>query len=229
MGTELQLECLSSIVSNRNKWKIEMQSATPLEGQQMDMWCWAASARMFVNHYSAVPSERTQIAAVTAVKGSIVNEGVTAGVMIPTARYYTSGYKDYSEREYVGDTAKIYSEATLRRFLNDGHVVLIARGSYNPNGIREIGHASVIAGYTMTFNNGNAQNKYIIYDPYPETEPANWESPQITNGHIKVRSYQWICNGQNAVEQSNRDDFRWETAVVVYTSYSGDTIDFQLN
>ena len=114
--------------------------------------------------------------------------------------------------------------------MNDGHVVLIARGSYNPNGIREIGHASLIAGYTMTFNNGNAQNKYIIYDPYPETEPANWESPQITNGQIKLNSYQWICNGQTALaDDSGYDDKIWEAAVVVYTSYSTDTIEPQWN
>ena len=114
--------------------------------------------------------------------------------------------------------------------MNDGHVVLIARGSYNPNGIREIGHASLIAGYTMTFNYGNAQNKYIIYDPYPETGPENWESPQITNGHIKVRSYQWICNGRNALLTGDfYDEMIWEAAVVVYTTYSNETIEPQWN
>ena len=114
--------------------------------------------------------------------------------------------------------------------MNDGHVVLIARGYYNPDGIRGMGHASLIAGYTMTFNNGNAQNKYIIYDPYPETGPENWESPQITNGQIKLNSYQWICNGQSELSDDNGyDDKIWEAAVVVYTSYSTDTIEPQWN
>ena len=43
-GSALQLTYISKAVSNRNKWKIECVSDTPLEGQREDTWCWAATS-----------------------------------------------------------------------------------------------------------------------------------------------------------------------------------------
>lgn len=227
LGTELQLEYMSYTASNRNKWIFEVKPSTILEGQRWCRWCWAASSRMLVNNYFAIPDVRTQNEAVKAVKGSVVNEPATIGETANAGKYYRSASTSINELNLTTGVWNIYSESTLKKFFDDGHVVCILRGWY-PDGARDGGHFTAIVGYTTIFINGNLQHRFIVYDPWPNPEPSSWTAPVITDGQIKTVSYQWICNGQNAqsVMDSDVDTGRWEGFVVVQTNYSNDVISW---
>lgn len=64
----------------------------------------------------------------------------------------------------------------------------------------------------------------IINDPWPATPPNSWNSPVITIGQRRFVSYQWICNGRNALPGETADDGIWDRYVVVETTYSGNTL-----
>ncbi|MBQ3120760.1 MAG: RICIN domain-containing protein, partial [Peptococcaceae bacterium] len=225
VGTELRLTYLSSNLENRNKWKIEFQSNTTLEGQRWSNWCWATSARMLTNHYFDVPDERTQNVAVTAVKGAQINDGGTHGEAIRAAGVYRSNNVNSNVLNLVGGFGGVFSETTVRRFLNDGHVMYIARGLY-VDGARWGGHATIIIGYTSVYLNGVLQCRYMIYDPWPANPPDPWDSPVITNGQFIIRSYQWKCNGRTGlIDDGGTDNRVWDRYVVVQTSYSSETIE----
>lgn len=226
-GTELRLAWMGANVSNRNIWKIELQSGTPLEGQQWSKWCWATSARMFANHYAAVPNDRTQSAAVQAVKNQAVNVGGTNTEARKAANFYNTGkISDNSLSLAAADNVR-YSEALVRRFLNDGHVIYISRGEYNEDNERDGGHAYVIVGYTTVYSNGALRYNYILYDPWPKNVPNPWDSPRVTIGQNYIRSYQWICNGRKSNTYS--DNKIWDGIVVVTTTYAANTLDSDWN
>ncbi len=226
-GTELQLEDMSYTLSDRNKWIFEVKSSTPLEGQRRSKWCWAASARMFVNHYYNVPDSRSQNNAVSAVLGSEANDGANNVGALKAGNYYRSGSITINDLNLISSDSKRFSENDLKHFIDDNHVVFIGRGVYGASG-REGGHATVIVGYTTMFINGNLQYRYIIYDPWPNPQPDPWNSSIITNGQTTTASYQWICNGQNGygVNTDHDPDYSvWDGFVVVQTSYSGNILD----
>lgn len=226
LGTELQLEYISSSVSNRNKWIFEVKSTTPLEGQRWDQWCWAASARMMVNNYYAIPDERTQNEAVNAVKGSVIDEPANVSETAKAGKYYRSASTWINELNLTSSYWTIYSEDTLRRFIDDGNAVVILRGWY-PNGVnRDGGHFTCIVGYTTVFVDGELQYRYYLYNPWPNPKPTPWDSPIITTGQVFIVSYEWICNGQNALSEKDwaPDKGAWDGVVVVNTSYASNTI-----
>lgn len=106
------------------------------------------------------------------------------------------------------------------RFLNDGHVLYIARGKYNSNNFRISGHATVIVGYTAEYSNGSLIYSFVIYDPWPNEQPYPWDSPQATDGTVEIKLYQQICD-ENA---GYGNTWVWEQTVAVATAYSSDTI-----
>ena len=66
---------------------------------------------------------------------------------------------------------------------------------------------------------------YIIYDPDPAVAPLNWSNPVETMGQSYLRSYQWLCNGLNALPDDGVIDRGiWEGYVTVITSYSDDSV-----
>lgn len=210
--------------SYRDEWFFERRSETTIEGQRWEFWCWATSARMLANHYSSVADDRTQNNAVSAVKGSVVNAGGSHIDAIGAVGYYRSNDISTNTLNLVGDFGSRFSESTLIRLLNAGHVVYIGRGHYDTSNNRAGGHALLIVGYTMVSLDDTLQYRYIIYDPWPASPPSPWNSPQITTGQEMVRSYQWICNGRNALNSSHVDDGIWDRYVVVQTDYSNVTL-----
>ena len=144
--------------------------------------------------------------------------------MTQITSFYYSGDKLINEHNLETKEGEIYDETTLRRFLDEGHVVHIIRGSYI-NGVRQTGHSTVIVGYTTIYNYGTIQYRYIIYDPAPTTIPDPWEDPVVTAGQVYNRSYQWICNGRNVSILDPRDSYIWEGAYVFPTSYSDNTCE----
>lgn len=196
-------------------------SSISAEGQQMSMWCWAASSRMFTNHYYTVPSSRTQSTAVTAIKGQISNSSGTTEEAIKAVGHYYSNDINSNALNLVQDSGAIFSEEILLRFLDDNNVVYIARGWYDSNNNRDGGHTYVIYGYTKEFINNETQINFLIRNPTPPTIPDNWENvPVQTVGTTKLWLYTDICNGQI----NNIDDGIWDKYVVVSTDYSSDTI-----
>ena len=180
---------------------------------------------MLTNHYFDVPDERSQDVAVTAVKGALINEGGTHGEAIRAAGVYRSNHVNSNELNLVGVSGGVFSETTVRRFLNDGHVIYIARAQY-VYGDRWDGHASTIIGYTSIYSNGVLQYRYMIYDPWPAYEPIPWDSSVITSGQFVIKSYQWICNGRSGLsDDGSADNKVWDRFVVVQTSYSSEIIE----
>jgi len=206
-----------------DEWIFEMRSDTLLEGQRWSNWCWVASARMLSNHYYSVPNDRTQNNAVLAVMGEVIDNGGTHDDAIKAAGYYISNDINSNIFNLVGEFQSIFSENTLIQLLKAGHVVYIARGNYDINNNRRGGHALLIVGYTMVSVDGTLQYRYVINDPWPVSSPNPWTSPQITTGQVMVRSYQWICNGQNALSSNHIDNGIWDRYVVVQTDYSINT------
>ncbi len=217
--TELQLQWLSYSSSLRHKWCFEVRSKTTLEGQRTDVWCWAASARMLARHYSPISAYLTQDNAVLAIQGTDWDDGGSIYEAIQAVGYYRS--EDISSNT-LGLTAvtAIYSESNVMRFLNDGHVLYIARGKYNSNNFRISGHATVIVGYTAEYSNGSLIYSFVIYDPWPNEQPYPWDSPQATDGTVEIKLYQQICD-ENA---GYGNTWVWEQTVAVATAYSSDTI-----
>lgn len=228
-GTKLQLETFSCSDILQIRWSFEPRSSTPLEGQRLSNWCWATSVRMLTNHYFDVPDDRTQDQAVSAVLGYIVNTAGSLTDTICAASYYRSGNINTNQLNLVSGSGKIFSENTLRRFLDDGHVVFIARGKYDENNVRKSGHATLIIGYTTVIVNGTLQYRYIIYDPYPNPKPSPWSSSQATTGQVLTQSYAWICNGQNALNGEKTNEYIWDQYIVVETAYSDNTISMVYN
>lgn len=226
-GKALKLGWMGADVAGRNIWKIETQSDTLKEGQQWGMWCWAAASRMLANHYVDVPDARSQATAVQAVKDGIVDEGGNIIEAKRAANFYSSGNTNTDALDLVGADNIRYSESTLRLFLNDGHVIYISRSEYTENNERRYGHAYVIVGYTTEYSNGVLQYNYILYDPWPESEPDPWDSPEITSGQSYAKSYQWICNSRKAGAQS--ENKIWDGLMVVATTYAGNTLDSDWN
>lgn len=219
-GTELQLGYLSSSVSNRNKWIFEVKSSTPLEGQRWSQWCWATSARMLVNHYQSVPDSRTQNNAVNAVKGSVIDVGGTITDARAAAGYYIDEDTSNNDLELENHTGYRLTQPDLKKFIDDGHVVYIARGHYSISNNRNGGHATAVIGYTTEFNNGNFEYKFVINDPWPNPSPFPTSTPLITNGQLRIVSYDWICNGRKGLNGDPSDDGIWDKYMVVQTGYS---------
>jgi len=234
IGSELQLNYISASASNANKWKIEVELPTTLEGQKMSNWCWNATARMMANHYYSVSSERTQERAVNYITNSVPDDepaNIPGGssYAICAAKYY---YEEDVETERTFDlvdyNTKRLGQARLRQFLHDGHVIFIGRGYYSAEGDRREGHASLIVGYTTVYLNGLMEYRYLIYDPWPATPPNSWETPVVTQGRRLVRSYGWICSGVGTSSELP-DNFIWDTYVVFETTYAGDNLPPKYN
>ena len=125
--------------------------------------------------------------------------------------YFLSNTND--EVNLIVKNDQIYTEENVIRFLEDGHVLYIARGVYSNNTVlrRESGHATVIWGYVYV----DGGYKFLIRDP----------SPYIT-GSTLVVSYQWLVNGQNAQSGASSNLTIWDGTLVCTTLYSNDTIPY---
>ena len=230
VGTELRLTYLSSNLENRNKWKIEFQSNTTLEGQRWSNWCWATSARMFENHYQEVPDARTQNAAVIAIKGAEFNDGGSMLEAEMAANFYASGNQFTNTKTLDNSWREVFSQNTLIDILDTGNVIYITRGWYNLENNRNSGHAYAIIGYSTIFNNGSINYRFYIYDPWPAQEPSDWDAPVITSGQSYFCSYTWLRNGRNRYADDPASDIGiWESFIAVSSSLTANTIAPQFN
>ena len=125
--------------------------------------------------------------------------------------YFLSNTND--EVNLIVKSDQIYTEENVIRFLEDGHVLYIARGVYSNNTVlrRESGHAIVIWGYVYI----DGEYRFLIRDPSP-----------LTTGSTLVVSYQWLVNGQNAQSGASSNLTIWDGTLVCTTLYSNDTIPY---
>lgn len=224
-GTELRLVDIGTSVNDRDKWRFAVQSSTTLEGQHWEWWCWAAAARMFVNHYYDVPDERDQSYAVTMVKGSVVNDGGYLNDAIVATSFYRSG-DTANLLEVLGGYGERLPEEDVKSLLNEGHVIYISRYQCNINNEPQSGHATVIVGYITLFIDGALQYRYIIYDSAPEILRSDWPEPIATiQGQKYYRSYEWICNGRNDVSLDDGDKGIWTNYFAVATIHSNNGVE----
>ena len=118
---------------------------------------------------------------------------------------------------------KRLKETALRQYINDGHVVYVARGRYQQSA-RAKGHAILVVGYTTTFNNGQLKYRYTINDPWPNSMPYPWDLPETTNGQSYERSYAWICNSEKGDTGEPVEQGVWDGFVTVFTEYADETL-----
>ena len=172
-------------VRDIRRWKFEPGRTlnTPRIGQEMDQWCWAASALMAARTNNS--STRTQSQIVSNVKGSVVNQAATTNETRNAANF-ASGTTNY----YV--TSGTLSQNTLISEINAGRPIIILRGWFPDGTNRDGGHFTVIYGYEMD------TNRFLISDPWP-----------VDNGALYTRTYAQLLNGA----PSGIDTGRWETSI----------------
>lgn len=211
-GRNVELRANQS--DNKDEWylmKIEAFLPIELEGQQKSLWCWAATARMFAKNYCSSVTA-TQSDAVKAVK-NIDNDDNVGGnktEAVSAINFYASTTLDTNIIDY-----KIYSEQTMKQFLDDGHVIYISRGQYsdfNDPTSRYNGHAFLITAYLCV----DGDCWFIAQDPWPEDVGSSY-----------LISYEKLVNGSNSQGVFETSDLGvWDGAITINTSYSTQTIPY---
>jgi hypothetical protein len=184
-----------------------------LEPQQKFNWCWAASARMFASNYSTNSITRTQTQAVTEVLGSSADEPGSSEEAIEAINYYISG-STINTVNAISVNWKIYTEAIMKQFLDDGHVLYINRTKYtdiNDSNSTTWAHATIISGYMYIKD----KCWLLMLDPW---------LPNI--GKYKIISYENLVNGRNTEFGEESEIYVWTNSIVVETEYSDMTIDY---
>ena len=201
--------------NRRDEWvlaRIGYASSVALEGQQKSKWCWVATARMFAKHY--YPSVTyTQTDAVTHVMGIACNDTGNLSETLQAINYYISNINGANIDTVIKEYA-IYSEKTLLRFLDDEHVVLVARSFYedmNNASTKGTGHIILIYGYVII----DAQVWFLVKNPEP-----------INTGKMYMISYNNLYNGNDTIQNETQNNYIWEASIVVNTSYANNTIPY---
>ena len=139
--------------SFRDEWNLHLvmsDTGTAVEGQKKDNWCWVATSRMFAKHYFPNVTY-TQNQAVVDIYGSEVD--VKAGLQESSSamNFYISNLtSNVFNIRGTGWEYGVYSEQTIRTFLDNNHVLFIGLGLYNSDNVntRQNGHVILIYGYT---------------------------------------------------------------------------------
>ena len=197
--SELVLKWMTADLSGANMWKFEVQSPITIEHQAETEWCWVASARMLMRHcfYNISTDFPSQASAVENIKHT-ENISGTLDESLRAANYFQQGKSNPVNLISYAD--KRYSEIVLVQLINDGHAVWIGRNPAPDTG-ETMGHAVLIAGYSIKFNQGTACNYFIIYDPEPAQQ--------------YIWSYPRLCDGRNPVAGEDGDTSIWEWIISV--------------
>ena len=171
------------------------------EIQEQSNLCWVTCARMASFKYMKSPIN--QGSAVQFVHGNhrVIPDEVDTmlnhtGVAQHTAEAleYILGWEGcaYYERYAV------YSENVLVSLLDAGNVVIAERYE-DP---QKCGHSYLV--YDYWYNSSTGRNEFYIYDPAAECGSSSL-----------IRSYAWLCDGDNAYDSSHKDGRVW-LAIVTY-------------
>lgn len=186
--------------------------------QETSWWCWIASAVMFMKHYFpffGTKDNQTQEACALAVKGTTADP---SGSAYDSLKYFLGTIG--SSLDVTCTHEKIYSEDTLMKFLDDGHVLIIHRLWYNyQNGMYvfdniRVGHFYVLSGYVTI----QGKTWFILHDPSNSDDDES---------EATLMTYQKLRCGYDRTEDELRDDGFWCCAIVVNTEYSKNTISWK--
>ncbi len=195
LESTLMLRWMSESIEYRNLWRFQMEAPTDLlEAQLYSEWCWVASSRMFAKHYtesqSSLQNMPSQATAVAEIKGDSYNITGSLNESFNAVNYFLTGNTSQNILGLVFYESKQYAAETLLLFLNDCNILWIGRHSYDGDGDMEVGHASIIAGYSIEFSKGSIIYYYTILDPWPSNSDATaipWGSQENLNG----QRYEW--------------------------------------
>lgn len=209
----IQKELQSTLYDEWYLEKIKDVNA-PLEGQESNVWCWAATSRMFARYYYSSVN-LTQSQAVTYVKGFEALAGGNLEDSQMAINYYISNISGASIETEIKEH-EIYSEEVLVNFINSYHVVYISRGKYldmsNPNS-RDNGHVLLICGYVTK----GSEILFIINDSEP-----------VGEGSIYLLSYEELCYQPDLANSTayTYEGYIWDGCIVKSTSISDQTIPY---
>ena len=214
-GGNIQQLLYTNDSNYRDEWvlfKVGYASTVSLEGQNKSNWCWVTSSRMFSKHFfSAVTYTQTQ--AVTYIKGSPINEGGSRVEAKAAINYYISNIAGASIDTVIKEYS-VYSENTLKSFLDDDYVVYISRRWYNDlddASDYDGGHATLVFGYVVI----DSEIWFLVRDPWP-----------VDEGETYMISYNKLYNGRNPRSGESSDTGIWYASIVVNTSYVNETITY---
>ena len=216
-GVDIQQKIYVSDTDYTDEWLLKKVIVAPLvevEGQQMTRWCWATSARMFVKKY--YPNiTLTQPDAVTAVHGELINYGGEPEDALAAMEYYISNIPG-AELDLKLYRQQVYSEAIIKQFLDDGHVMYVSRGNYVA-GVFVTGHAIIISGYVIE----DGTTYFIINDPLEQS--VEQDGPlNDNNGKRVLMDYDtlYVENANSPVVTA------WQAVIVCNTSYDENTVPY---
>lgn len=207
-GTNLTQLTYTNNLDYNDEWRIlSTISSVQLEAQQQELWCWVAAARMssmkhmqsYVSQASAAVFIKQGIRTLTPTEEQIQASNDT-GTLNETQHVieYILGMEN---DDYYYCISQIYDEVTLKSALDLGYPVIITRGWYRNDGVRDGGHATVI--YNYYYDSTKNVYLYEIFD-----------SDSIVGTYSK--SYTNICNGRIEGFQGEKTDRgKWE-GIVVY-------------
>lgn len=217
-GTNLIQYPYTNNTAYSDEWRmaeIKALSSTTLEGQQESRWCWVATARMFAKHYYPNVSY-TQADAVNELVGGVINVPGSMRQLGTAAVYYISNINGASYRDdIVLIEPGVYSESTLKGFLDGDDVVVAFRLQYedisDPSTEMSIGHFVLIAGYVEE----NGDCRFLIRDPSPEDV-----------GSTYLISYEKLYCGANSQQDEFADDWVWYATMLINTYDIEDRIPY---
>ncbi len=162
--------------------------STPLNSQE-DMWCWNASAQMFASSYGYNTHTQTEAAQHIFPNETNLNQGATMKQVKKVINFYSDGELKVTRKN-------VLSEEKLLKRLETRGPVIISRGWYDSNGVRNGGHNTIIYGYEL--NESSNTYEFYINDP--------WE-PNI--GKSYTRTYDELVDGRT----SGIDEGKWEESI----------------
>ncbi len=214
---------MSNTNNTRDEWSLSIlvasNSAAYVE-QDDPMWCWVACAKIFALNYSpnVTASQSEAINAIEQEGG----EGGTLNETLDIVDYFLENGNCVMDVTVTEDT-QIYSQDTIRRFIDDGHVIILLRTnahrnldgtvSYSTGLFSSGGHMTVLYGYTYS----DTGYKYLIRNPYRYGDDEY-------NTSDYMWSYDKICSGFAAADWEISDNQAWQYAIIAETTYSNQTV-----
>ena len=213
-GIAIQQRLFKDDTNYKDEW-ILIRPRVKVETQGDDTsWCWATAARMFAKNYCDSVTKSKE-SAVRFVKGALIDEGGNMEEASRAIQYYLCGKETVNTGIH---SLSVYSETTLKRFIDEGHVLYITLSYYNKISdnmyeLQETGHAVLISGYIID----NDKCYFIICDS--DGAKIHLWSYDFLYSHKGVGIRQGDLVNENLLTA-------WTGCINVQTSYSDMTVPY---
>lgn len=213
-GTAVQQRLFVDDTNYKDEWILTRPRVKVEDQGYGKPWCWATAARMFAKNYCDSVTKSKE-SAVRFVKGALIDEGGNMEEASRAIQYYLCGKETVNTGIH---SLSVYSETTLKRFIDEGHVLYIRLSYYtkisdNMYELQEIGHAVLISGYIID----NGKCYFIICDS--------------AGAQIHLWSYDFLYSHKGVEprqgETVDESQFTaWTGCINVQTSYSDMTVPY---